>query len=158
MNSQHQLSRCHIIANNIIAGLAYERLISNDPAKSSAYIAIGLVSTETSSTYSQVPFIARCKWQLIKKEMIVLSRRSTEAIAKWNKAIETHNIYVEYRTMAIAHTHFFHIHCVFALTIPTIHLLPVTTAVSWRFLLMLLIVRAHRDVEIREQRLRNRTS
>lgn len=82
MNSQHQLSRCHIIVNNITAGLTYERLISNDTAKSSAYIAIGLVSTETSSTYSQVPFIARCKWQLIKRNDCFVSSRDTHTARK----------------------------------------------------------------------------
>lgn len=60
---QHQLSRCHIIVNNIATGFAYECLVSNNTKKSTPYIAIGLIFTETSSTNSQVPLIARCKYK-----------------------------------------------------------------------------------------------
>lgn len=90
--------------------------------------------------------------------MIALSRQAARKPLQNETKQLKRTIYMWSTAQWRSHTRIFHIHCVFALTIPTIHLLPVTTAVSWRFLLMLLIVRAHRDVEIREQRLRNRTS
>lgn len=48
------LSGCHIVVNNIITSIAYERLVNINTKNFTAYITVGIVFIEASSTYFKI--------------------------------------------------------------------------------------------------------